>query len=331
MWRLRSDHGATAVAIGLWLAVLIGLVGFAVDTASAFVERRELSRGADAAALAIAEDCVTSPSLCNWETANETAHLYANENSDDGAAGIHFLHLDTTARRVTVTTETIDASDGTNQFKFFFMRVLGIDSSTIRASAVAEWGYLEAGRTLPLIISECEYGTAVDPETNTSGYVTFYFHGTDEATDCAAVPYHDFDADGRLPGGFGWLATEDGCGANIDVDELEPADPGASPSTGCSASYFENEILGRIGLLSYFSDIDGVSGAGSGGRYEISGIGAFEVTGYNFGGQFKAPSAATAPCSGDQRCLRGRFVTMTDYYGDIGGPDRGVRVVRLVG
>jgi hypothetical protein len=330
MRRLRSDRGAIAVAIGLWIVVLVGLVGFAVDMASAFVERRELSRAADAAVLAIAEDCVTGSRPCDYSTALATANAYANLNADDGAAAIDALDLDLGAQRVTVTTKTIDAADGTDQFKFFFMRVLGIDSSTIRASAVAEWGYLDAGRTLPLIISDCEHDTVVGDD-NTSDYVTFYFHGSDETTDCGARPYHDYDADGRLPGGFGWLATEGGCGAEIDVDDLAPADPGASPSTGCSATYFANEILGRIGLLAYFNDITGVTGSGAGGQYEIAGIGAFEVTGYNFGGQFKAPSAATAPCSGDQRCLRGRFVTITDYYGDIGGPDRGVRVVRLVG
>jgi hypothetical protein len=81
-------------------------------------------------------------------------------------------------------------------------------------------------------------------------------------------------------------------------------------------------------LLAYFDDL---AEQGAAGQYHIAGIGAFHVTGYNFGGQYKAPSAATAPCSGTDRCLRGYFTTMTDYYGDIGGPNRGVRVVRLVG
>ncbi len=72
-------------------------------------------------------------------------------------------------------------------------------------------------------------------------------------------------------------------------------------------------------------------GLGANGEYHIAGVGAFFVTGYNFGGQSKTPSAASAPCSGDDRCMSGFFTTDIDYTGTLGGVNRGLIIVKLTG
>lgn len=53
----HRDEGATIVLVAISMVVLIGFVGLVIDGGVVFDERRHLQNGADAAALAIAEDC----------------------------------------------------------------------------------------------------------------------------------------------------------------------------------------------------------------------------------------------------------------------------------
>jgi hypothetical protein len=138
----------------------------------------------------------------------------------------------------------------------------------------------------------------------------------------------DADEDGILSGGFGWLATDGDCIAAVLSGLWVGEDPGASPSTGCDADTLRSLILNKTVLVPYFNDTDGL---GANGQYHIAGVGAFHVTGYNFGGQFKEPSSALAPCGGDERCVSGYFTTGIVDEGELGGVNRGVVIVRLVG
>lgn len=344
---LEQEDGATIVFVAIVMVLLVAFTGFVIDTARIYEERRELSRGADAAALAIAADCGNQTRPCDTATAIATGEAYADANADDGAAAIDQLDLDIAARTVHVRTKTIDATDGTDQLKMTFMRLLGFSGTTVRADATAIWGYpLFVEGELPLIISDCEYDrleSTVDGEP-----VTFYFHDGQLAEPCPARPGHDDDGDGTLSGGFGWLATT-GCTATAEPIPSEPpvsdptsptttfaaywvfADPGASPSTGCSPEAFRDLVLGNTVIVPYFTD---VSGVGSGGRYEVIGVGALYVVGYNFGGQYKACQGPLCelPCSGDDRCIAGIPTEVeVDGRGPLGGEYRGVVVVRLTG
>jgi Flp pilus assembly protein TadG len=323
---IRDDRGATIVIIALAMVALIGLVGLAVDTGAIFAERRELSRGADAAALAVAEDCATGVA-CTTAEATVTADGYADANADDGAAAIQSLTIDLGAQTVHVTTKTIDPADGTDRFKLFFMRVLGIDSTTVTADATAIWGYPSLAAAFPLIISECEWpGVAASTEAN---QITILFHsgGQNDPDDCAAQAGQDEDGDGRLPGGFGWLETDGNCIGELQDGDRVAEDPGASASTGCSAQELYDLMFEKTVPVPYFDD---VMGLGNNGSYHVKGVGAFHVTGYNFGGQYKTPDAASAPCSGDDRCLRGYFDPDVVFEGPLGGTYRGLIVVKLI-
>jgi hypothetical protein len=70
--------------------------------------------------------------------------------------------------------------------------------------------------------------------------------------------------------------------ADVEVD----TDPGASPPHTCDAQTCENDVLNKIVPIPWFDDLDD---GGSSGEFHVAGFGAFYVTGYNFGGQFKAP------------------------------------------
>lgn len=328
--RLRHDEeGLSLVLVAVTLVTLIGMVAFAVDVGAIYSERRELQSGATAAVLAIAEDCgVGLP--CDSGSAMATAEDYADANATDLAASIHTLDLDTNAQTVSVIAQT-ESPSGSTIFAPFFAQVIGFSGGTVGASASAAWGFPRSGTTFPLIISDCEWDQIEDDDEDDSNnpIVVIYFHDGNTAEECNAQAGQDMDGDGVLAGGFGWLDTGgDDCIAEVVVDEWVYEDPGASASSGCTPEALETMLLDQDVLIPYFNDAQGL---GANGQYLVSGLGPFHVTGYNFGGQYKAPSAATAPCTGDERCVAGYVTNATITNGDLGGEDRGALIVKLTG
>jgi len=321
---LTDDRGATVVIAAMVMAALLGIVGLAVDAGALYQERRELSNAADAAALAIAEDCALGTRSCDTATATSTAAAFADENSSDGTSAITDLDLDASGRTITVVTGTRNP-DGTTKVRPFFAQVVGWDGMMVGASATAIWGYPRTVRTfLPLIVSECEFplGTPVPTAER-----TIYFHDGNNVEECNAVAGMDTDGDGKLSGGFGWLISVGDCDAMHTAGIWESADPGASPPSACSPDEFM-ALIGDGIPIPVFDDIESV---GDGGRYHVAGFGLFHVTGYNFGGQYKAPDRQTAPCSGDERCISGYFTSGTVFDGEPGGQDWGFVIVKLIG
>ena len=323
MRRLNDERGATAVTVAVAAAVLIAIAGLAIDAGALYQERRELGNGADAAALAVAEDCGLRARPCDAATALATASSYASANARDGTADVVDVLVSSAGRSVSVVTATRNP-DGTTQMEPFFARVVGVEGTTVQASATAIWGYpYSLPAVLPLIISECEFPGA---ENLPSPPEVIYFHDGNNAEPCNAHAGQDADGDGILAGGFGWLSTPSGCEVALALGMWSPADPGSSPTTGCSDEDVRG-LLGREIPIPYFDDLDET---GANGRYHVAGFGMFHVTGYNFGGQFKAPDAQSAPCRGDERCIGGYFTRGTVFEGEIGGPDHGVVIVKLV-
>ncbi len=319
MQRLKRDGGVAGVFVAITIATMLGFVGFAVDIGAMYDERRQLTNGADAAVLAIAEDCALKIT-CNPGSAKKTAQNFANANADDGAAFIESISLDLSARTVRVETGTLTPS-GDRVFAPFFAQVIGWNGATVYGSASALWGYPSSMRNLlPLIISQCEVDNAVF-----GGPTILYFHDGNNAQECNAKAGMDFDADGKLPGGFGWLIADgaDCSTVTLKVDDWQSADPGSSPSNGCTPPDISS-LIGEETPLPIFIDIEGL---GSGGSYRIAGFILFEIDGYNFGGQYKV----NPPCSGDQRCVSGRFTTGVVHDGIPGGPNNGIVIVKLTG
>jgi hypothetical protein len=320
MQRIRTENGAVGVFTAILMAALLGMLGLAVDVGAMYDERRQLSNGADAAVLAIAEDCALGIVSCDTATATVTARSFANANASDGAAFIERIVLDTAAKTVRVETSTLDA-EGNRVFAPYFAQVLGWNGSTVYASASALWGYPKSMRNvLPLIISECEVDKAAFGVPT-----TLYFHDGNNADPCNATAGMDADGDGKLPGGFGWLVAD---GADCSIVTLETndwvsADPGSSPSNGCAPPDLSS-LIGEPVPLPIFIDIDGL---GAGGAYRIFGFILFQIDGYNFGGAYKL----NPPCSGDERCVSGHFTTGVVHDGIPGGPNNGIVIVKLTG
>ena len=82
MTRVRcDDRGAVGIFTAIVVIVLFGFMGLAVDVGAMYDERRQLANGADAAVLAIAEDCALEVISCDRDTAKVIADGFASANA----------------------------------------------------------------------------------------------------------------------------------------------------------------------------------------------------------------------------------------------------------
>jgi Flp pilus assembly protein TadG len=75
--RLRGERGAAAVLFALVLVPMLGFTAIAVDIGSVYAERSRLQTAADAAALAVAQDCARGN--CGDMQATADAMVTAND------------------------------------------------------------------------------------------------------------------------------------------------------------------------------------------------------------------------------------------------------------
>ena len=100
MLRVGTDRGAIAVIVAILMVPLLGFAAISLDLAATHAERQQLQVGADAAALAIAQDCVRG----ECDDPEETAEHFALANSHSGNA-VAELPVVPTARTGRVTVE----------------------------------------------------------------------------------------------------------------------------------------------------------------------------------------------------------------------------------
>lgn len=306
----RSDRerGGIAVLVAVLMVPLLAFTGVVINIGSMLSEKQQLQNGADAAALAIAQDCAAS--ACGAD--QTTAEKYANENLP-GAQGT-VLDLDQSAGTVTVKT--------TIEHQNLFASVLQAKSKqTMWAQATATWGAPSGGTAvLPLTFSwECYSGSTDVPST------TIYFTPKPPVPPCS------------VPGGFGWVKTYDSntCKLTSSIgDPLALSDDlaqksGASISQPCQAEFLK--YLGQVVLLPVFNTTP--DGQGSTAVYHVYGYAAFVLTGYYFPGTGNSqPDSMKKECS-QSDCIKGHFIEFVNpdkafTYG-AGQPNLGAEVVQL--
>lgn len=316
MQRLRNDRGAVAVVVAILMVPLLGFAAISIDIAATHAERQQLQTGADAAALAIAQDCARDEFSCS--APQGTAQYFASANS----------HSDAASAVPQISNQRVRVSNDAKR-EHWFAPVLGIDSTDVHASATAGWGAVSGGTAmLPLAFNRCVFEHALDasgglPSDET---VTLYYAGESIPSACKN---DDEDNQGNqfTPGGFGWLQTDgDTCETKSEIGEESTVDTGASPSNGCEPEDFL-ELENQIVLLPLF---DEYGGQGAGGWYRVSGYAAFKITGIYFTGQYRWGTS----CSGSERCVEGEFVEYIDQSGHFdyspAAPDHGASVVELL-
>lgn len=312
MLRIADDRGAIAVFIAILLVPLLGFAAISLDIAATHAERQQLQTGADAAALAIAQDCARKNCGAPADTAQSLATL--NSNSGTAVADVDPVPTEESGR-VTVRNSAVR--------QHWFAPVLGVDSTELATSATAGWGSPTGGTSaLPMIFSLCDFNKhSVDGRPSGREQVIV----TTPAGTCTD------SVDGSptyLPGGFGWLETDvkKSCNATTRIGTQAESEPG-NTAKHCDLSTIRDRTI----LVPIFDDADPgeKGGQGRGAWYMVYGYAAFTVTGYHFSGQSWNP-----PCHGNERCISGYFTTMLQEDPDFdygpGGPDLGAAAVVLL-
>lgn len=305
MLRLDDDRGATAVILAILMVPLLGFAAISLDIAAMHAERQQLQTGADAAALAIAQDCARD--TCGAPAA--TAQTFATANSNSGNAVATLPRVPTAVTgRVTVQNSAVR--------QHWFAPVLGIDESEINVRASASWGAPTGGTAvLPLTISLCHLYHR-DIGGAPSWTVERVIMPSDNVPNC------NMGAE-KIPGGFGWLETDPGqtCHVTTHIGQRSGSEPGNTPKR-CDLT----AIRGKSVLLPLYTDR---GGNGRNAWYEVYGYAAFTVTGYYFSGQSWNP-----PCRGSDRCISGYFTqirhTEPDFDYGPGAPNLGAAAVFLL-
>jgi len=284
--RLKDERGAVGVVVALLMVPLLGFAAIAIDVAAMYAERQQLQSGADAGALAIAQDCGRGACAA---TAG-TAQAFATSNLSNASSTATVTALSST--QVTVRNSGIK--------QHLFAPVLGIDTTSIAASATADWGSPTGGTAeLPLAISWCEWKAQTGgglPSGTTERVISFPEKAETGCTSQSGTP---------VAAGFGWLDTDAGsCRATSFIADRVGSSTGDAPSKGCSPADFA-AWQGKTVMLPVF---DEAGGSDSQAWYQVYGYAAFTITGYFFAGQYNWGS----PCAGDDRCIQGYFTRLVD-------------------
>lgn len=329
-----SDSGSSAIIVALSMLVIFGLIGLSVDVGAALAKRQEAQNGADAAALAVASQCLISKTAANCPGDYGAARSIAlsNERTDDTAhvedGDIEYNTPGAHHVRVTVTAE---------QRSWFLPAVVtDHDAFTVRRVATANYGSPTAGTvTIPITAQQCTF-PASPPEPGYEEIVEIWLpqnHGNAQDATCSGGTHPS--------GGFGWLEGSD-CTAEVSVgdDITVGSSTGISPPNGCkhpakSKDYFKDLVAARTTALIPLFDIS--SGSGSGATYTITRFAVFELTGFQ--SQTGNMHDAATTCAGAQpswassTCFQGVFLTFLDDPGDfeLGGPITELTFTRLVG
>jgi Flp pilus assembly protein TadG len=325
---LTDEEGATAVIIALLLVPLIGFGAIVIDVGLIYWETRQLQNGADAAALAIAQECVDDD-YGDCGPYQATADDFTDFNANDGRAdaAVQLPGLDG-PNSVTVTATTRTADDS-NRLSYALAGVLGTDfNETFARSATARWSGIGSVNTIPLTFSKCEWDflTGGSLENLPTANRIVYFHSSQTAKEensCGGP------ANQNHPGGFGWLKStgDNVCEAEVVMGNVS-TDTGNNVPNDCTSAYMQS-LVGQTVLMPIF---DQVTSQGSNATYRIIGFAAVEISGFRFSGnkEFNYPGNE-GPCSGNDRCIQGRFVAYYDLseVPDDNAPSFGVYTIGL--
>jgi Flp pilus assembly protein TadG len=307
--RLSDERGATAVIFALLLVPMLGFAAIAIDIGSLYADRAELQTAADAAAIAVAQDCARG----NCGDMLTTAKTLVVANLGEATASQPVLSNDPLSVSVT----------GSTPQKHWFAPVIGHDSTAVSATATVGWGGPSRGTAvLPLTFSWCSFKAQTGgglPSTTT--VQTVYL--TKSTPDSCTGPSGNV-----LPGGFGYLqADASGCKTTSAINGQSISSTGNTPPSSCAPADF-NGWLNQTVLLPIF-DNSGLTG--SNGWYHVYGYAAFRLTGFFFGGQY---ASSPKPCNGNARCVSGyftRFVELSDAWNySPDAPQLGSSVLRLI-
>jgi hypothetical protein len=353
------DRGAVSVLVAALLGVglLLGVGALVIDSGQLRAEQAQLRNGADAAALAIAQDCgdggcttppyTTATHFAGTNSTDEvsTASLVCGRDATNSLApcpvegqepGPCLGQRPTSGNFVEVRTSTRQPDGSTVLPPVFGQVLLGssYDGRGVLACARAAWGGPRIASGLGMTISLCEWqaatanGSVLTPAppatAPASAERVLMLHGTGLA--CAGGP-----SGWDLPGGFGWLQDHTGtCRTHVDITGTYLDTTGLAASQACRTALENARNNREIMLVPVF---DGAGGTGHTGYYHLRGFASFVITGYNVpGASEKSTLTNQKPCTGDVKCVSGYFTRdLVTTATALGGPDMGATTVQMLG
>jgi hypothetical protein len=143
MWRLmtRDEEGAFVVLLGLFFLITSGLLAVVADSGLLVNERYQLQNAADAAALAVAIDCVDEDGCP--DDPGPILSQYVTENSEHGTPSLQ--RYDPAAGIVVV---------GAGRSAVALLSSEG-GTASLSTTATATWGAIGATSTAPLAFADC--------------------------------------------------------------------------------------------------------------------------------------------------------------------------------
>ncbi|GAA4066499.1 pilus assembly protein [Agromyces indicus] len=319
----EDDRGAIAVWVALAIVPLLMFLALVADYGLAAWERGQLQNGADAAALAVAQNCGSDPAGCFGEASGiATTMAGGNANDTQANAAISDFVIDGNSGQVRVTATTLNGASTT--IRLPFASLFRPSDATMTATAKAEWGVPVYGSTIPLAMAECE--------------LTNRLASLDATTPQRILIRNDTNAScpGGGPGGFGWLA-DDNCLVEVGDDSVVLGTVGNNENgTGCPAD-FAVGLLGKTILVPLYDSSVGTGNSASDPvRYTISRFAAFYITGVKPRGGSSAVYLGGSPLTpvftGNSRGLQGYFVRYVELGEEFelgNGNSTGLMVVRM--
>lgn len=336
-----EETGATAVTFALLFVPLLVVVAFVVDIGLLYFERGQLQNGADAAALAVAQECAISPDTCEAD-ATGVAGVYSDDNANDSAATATIppatFIVEGQSGTVTVRTST-ETISGEAALNHPLASIFGLAPTTVVAEGTAEWGLPFAGNTLALTFGRCEFADHEPTGEDFTGPTINISYDVTDRRNCGPDEDGDGVADVFSRGAFGWVESSD---CTVDIDLADPWVPGTEGangnSSGCSADLLSSYI-GTTVLIPLFDDCRDASDPGdpdpecngSDVEYHLVAFAAFHITGIRVPG---VNDADTSACAGmcANKTIQGYFreyVDLADGF-DLGNsPESGLMIVRL--
>ncbi len=354
------DRGAVLVLVALIMTTLLGVGALTIDLGALYSERRQLQNGADAAALAVAQDCAQGSCL----NSTSTAKNYADLNSHDGVSGIDYVcgsapgaspalaactdpappAVNGASGWVQVRTSTLE-KDGGTRVKFLLAPIMNsVTDKNVTAKATVAWGPAGSASVIPLVFSECQYA-GLDGSLNPANPIfpvgprTITFHGVGGTKEADVPTCHITTSGLDLPGGFGYFGDDKkdttclrtvSAGALTDPSSWVISDTGNSFPKYCDPdAWLNNDVVIAV--------FDKDTGSGSTGQYHIVGFVGFRLLGYKFQGNNLAPAGFKCldpsgnPYTNSVVCLYGEFKRVPTDGGSWGGADLGARVIKMVG
>ena len=357
----RQERGVSAVLFAIMAVCLVAATGLGVDTGNLALQSSRVQHSADAAAFAIAYDCVAQDAAkCSPGGGASTASDFATKNSSGGSGSV-VGGLSTASTQVTVSV--------VKPVSTYFMGVVGIGSRNADNTATAQWTkHVISGNVLPYAVSLCAYASA-----RAAGNGAQVFLRSDVNEDIKDVKKKDLESSldpgldsctkpsdvgngipsamSMLEGGL-WISangSNDVCNGTIDLALYQKPDDVQGKNEGCTKKYNDDVApKGTILLLAVYAPstnysyggVRSTGAVGTGGGeisdtpakfgLQIVGFAPFKVAGWCLG----QPLACGGDSTSGREGLLGSFIGSTREFDEAeygtGGGNFGAVKVELI-